>query len=78
MSIVNYVNLVKAAKLSDVSITKLYRFIHYGELAVYKRDGVLVVKVQDLMKQKTNIKDCELLEPAFMNIISEVKGKIIN
>ena len=78
MSIVNYVNLVKAAKLSDVSITKLYRFIHSGELAVYKRDGVLVVKVQDLMKQKTNIKDCELLEPAFMNIISEVKDKIIN
>ncbi|MEJ2115631.1 MAG: helix-turn-helix domain-containing protein, partial [Gammaproteobacteria bacterium] len=73
MPIVNYVNLAKAAKLSDVSVTKLYRFIHSGDLAVYKKDGVLVVRVQDLMKQKSNIKDCELLEPTFMNIISEVK-----
>ena len=73
MSIVNYVNLAKAAKLSDVSVTKLYRFIHSGDLPVYKRDGILVVKVQDLMQQKSNIKDCELLEPTFMNIISKVE-----
>lgn len=74
MSVVQYVNLARAAKLSEVSVTKLYRFIHTGDLKVHKVDGVLVVKVQDVLKHKSNIKDCELLEPTFMNLISEVKS----
>ena len=74
MSLVEYLNLPSAARLSGVSVTKLYRFIHAGDLQVHCIEGVLVVKVQDIMKQKTNIKDCELLEPTFMNLISEVKN----
>lgn len=74
MSVVNYVNLARAAKLSEVSVTKLYRFIHSGDLKVYKIDGMLMVKVQDILKYKSNIKDCELLEPTFMNLITEVKS----
>ena len=73
MSVVNYINLARAAKLSDVSVTKLYRFVHSGDLQVYKVDGVFVVKVQDILKLKKNIKDCELLEPTFMNLISKVQ-----
>lgn len=74
MSVVQYVNLARAAKLSEVSVTKLYRFIHSGDLNVYRVDGILVVKVQDILKHKSNIKDSELLEPTFMNLISEVKS----
>ena len=78
MSLVEYLNLPSAAKLSGVSVTKLYRFIHSGDLNVYRVNGELVVKVQDLMKEKTNINDCELLEPTFMNLISEVKSENMN
>lgn len=74
MSVVNYINLARAAKLSEVSVTKLYRFIHSGDLKVYKIDGVLMVKVQDILKYKSNLKDCELLEPTFMNLITKVKS----
>ncbi len=78
MSVVQYVNLAKAAKISGIPVTKLYRFIHSGDLKVYDEDGVLVVKVQDLMWQKSNIKDCELLEPTFMNLISKVQKQETN
>lgn len=75
MSIVEYLNLPSAARLTGVSVTKLYRFIHSGDLAIFKVNGELVVKVQDLLKQKADIKDCEQLEPTFMNLIIEVKVK---
>lgn len=73
MSVVEYLDLPSAARLSGVSVTKLYRFIHSGDLDIFKINGKLVVKVKDLLKQKTDIKDCELLEPTFMNLITEVK-----
>ncbi len=73
MSVVEYLDLPSAARLTGVSVTKLYRFIHSGDLAVYKVNGELVIRVQDLLKQKVDIKDCELLEPTFMNLISKVK-----
>ena len=73
MSVVEYLDLPSAAKFTGVSVTKLYRFIHSGELNIYQRGGVLVVKIEDLLKQKSDIKDCELLEPTFMNLIAEVK-----
>ena len=78
MSIVEYLDLPSAARLTGVSVTKLYRFIHSGELEVYRKDGVLMISVEDLMKQKSDIKDCELLEPTFMNLISEVKSETVN
>ncbi|QMU60427.1 MAG: helix-turn-helix domain-containing protein [Gammaproteobacteria bacterium] len=78
MSVVQYLDLPSAARLTGVSVTKVYRFIHNGDLAIYKIDGKFVVKVEDLLKQKTDIKDCELLEPTFMNLISEVKSENIN
>jgi predicted site-specific integrase-resolvase len=73
MSVVQYLNLASAAKLTGVSVTKLYRFIHSGDLTVSNIDGELVVKVEDLLKHRSDIKDCELLEPTFMNLITEVK-----
>ena len=78
MSVVEYLDLPSAARLTGVSVTKLYRFIHSGDLAIHKINGELVVKVQDILKQKTDIKDCELLEPTFMNLITEVKTENIN
>jgi len=78
MAVVEYLDLPSAARLTGVSVTKLYRFIHSGDLAIYKVKGELVVKVEDLLKQKTDIKDCELLEPTFMNLITEVKTENIN
>lgn len=73
MSVVKYLDLPSAARLTGVSVTKLYRFIHSGDLTIYKVNGELVIRVQDLLKQKVDIKDCELLEPTFMNLISKVK-----
>jgi len=78
MSVVQYLDLPSAARLTGVSVTKLYRFIHNGELAIYKINGKLMVKVEDFLKQKTDIKDCELLEPTFMNLITEVKTENIS
>ena len=76
MSVVQYLDLPSAARLTGVSVTKLYRFIYSGDLAIYNINGKLVVKVEDLLKQKTDIKDCELLEPTFMNLIAEVKTDV--
>ena len=73
MAIIEYLSLPKAAKISGVSVTKLYRFIHAGELKVHRRDGILVVDVKDLMRVKINLKDGELFEPTFMNFIIKVK-----
>ena len=78
MPVVQYLDLPSAARLTGVSVTKLYRFIHNDELSIYKRNGKWVVKVEDLLKQKADIKDCELLEPTFMNLITEVKTENIN
>ena len=78
MSIIQYLDLPSAARLTGVSVTKLYRYMHSGDLVIYKVNGKLVVKVQDLLKKRTDIKDCELLEPTFMNLISEVKTEKIN
>ena len=78
MSVVEYLDLPSAARLTGVSVTKLYRFIHRGELEVVSKNGVLMISVEGLMKQKTEIKDCELLEPTFMNLISEVKSERTN
>ncbi len=72
-SLIQYVNLAKAAKLTGVSITKLYRFIHAGELEVYIKNGEYVVDVQDLLKINKSIRDCELFEPTFMTLISKIK-----
>ena len=71
--LIQYVSLAKAAKLTSVPITKIYRFIHAGELDVYSKDGEYVVNVQDLMKVNKSIQDCELFEPTFMTLISKVK-----
>ncbi len=74
MSVVEYLDLPSAARLTGVSVTKLYRFIHSGDLSVYKVNGKLVIKIQDLLQEKADIKDCELLEPTFMNLIAKVKS----
>ena len=34
MALVQYVSVTKAAKISGISVTKIYRFIHAGELKV--------------------------------------------
>ena len=73
--LIQYVNLTKAAKLTGVSITKIYRFIHAGELEVYSKNGEYVVDVQDLLKINKSIRDCELFEPTFMTLISKVEDK---
>jgi len=75
VSVVQYLDIPSASRFTGISITKLYRFIHSGDLAVHKENGKLVVKVQDILRMKSRMKDCELLEPAFMNFISEVKSK---
>lgn len=74
-NLIQYVNLAKAAKLTGVSITKIYRFIHAGELEVYSKNGEYVVDVQDLLKINRSIRDCELFEPTFMTLISKVKDE---
>lgn len=73
MSVIQYLNLANAAKHVGVSVTKLYRFIHSGDLPVYRKDGELVISVEDLMMNRSEINDCEIFEPTFMNLILEVK-----
>lgn len=73
MALVQFVSVTKAAKISGIPVTKIYRFIHVGELKVYRQNGTLEINIQDLMRKKSSMKDSELLEPAFMNFISEVK-----
>ena len=72
-NLVQYVSLTKAAKIAGVSITKIYRFIHAGELDVDIREGSYVIDIQKLMKVNTSIRDCELFEPTFMTLITEIK-----
>ncbi len=78
MSVVQYLDIPSASRFTGISITKLYRFIHAGDLSAHKENGKLVVKVQDILRMKSRIKDSELLEPAFMNFIAEVKSKNTN
>ena len=75
VSVVQYLDIPSASRFTGISITKIYRFIHSGDLVVYKENGKLVVKVQDILRKKSRMKDSELLEPAFMNFISEVKSE---
>lgn len=74
-NLIQYVNLTKAAKLTGVSITKIYRFIHAGELEVFSKNGEYVVNVEDLLKVNKSIRDCELFEPTFMTLISHIEDK---
>ena len=73
MALLQYVSISKAARISGIPVTKLYRYIHAGRLKVYKKNDTLVIDIKDLMRKKSNMKDSELLEPAFMNFISKVK-----
>lgn len=74
-NLVQYVSLNKAAKITGVSITKIYRFIHAGELDIDVHEGKYVVNIRELMKLNTSIRDCELFEPTFMTLITEVKNE---
>ncbi len=73
MALLQYISLSKAAKISGIPITKLYRYIHAGELKVFKQNGTLEINIQDLLRKKSRMSDSELLEPAFMNFVSKVK-----
>ena len=73
MAVLQYVSITKAARISGIPVTKIYRFIHAGELKVYKKNGSFEIELQDLMRKKSAMKDSELLEPAFMNFIAKVK-----
>jgi len=75
MALVQFVSLRKAARISGIPITKIYRFIRAGELKVYQHNGTLEINVQDLLRKRSRMKDHELLEPTFMNFISEVKKR---
>lgn len=75
MALIQFVSIAKAAKISGIPITKIYRFVHTGEIKVYRRDGTLEINIQDLLRKRSRMRDHELLEPAFMNFISEVKKK---
>ena len=72
MALLQYISLTKAAKISGIPITKLYRYIHAGELKVFKQNGTLEINIQDLLRKKSRMSDSELLEPAFMNFVSKV------
>jgi len=72
MALLQYVSLTKAARISGIPITKLYRYIHAGELKVFKQNGTLEINIQDLLRKKSRMSDSELLEPAFMNFVSKV------
>lgn len=78
MALVQFVSITKAARVSGIPITKIYRFVHAGELKLYQKNGTLKINIQDLLKKKSRMKDHELLEPAFMNFISEIKKKESN
>ena len=73
MALLQYVSITKAAKISGIPVTKIYRYIHAGQLKVYKQNGTLEINIQDLLRKKSRMNDGELLEPAFMNFISKVK-----
>ena len=75
MALLQYVSITKAAKISGIPVTKIYRFIHAGELKVYKHNNTLEINIQDLLRKKSRMSDTELLEPTFMNFISQVKDK---
>ncbi|MCY4641228.1 MAG: hypothetical protein OXC41_00800 [Gammaproteobacteria bacterium] len=75
MALVEYVSITKASRISGIPVTKIYRFIHAGELEVYQQNGTYEINVCDLMRKKSRMKDMELLEPAFMNFISKVEGE---
>ncbi len=72
MALLQYVSLTKAARISGIPITKLYRYIHAGELKVFKQNGTLEINIQDLLRKKSRMSDSELLEPAFLNFVSKV------
>ena len=78
MALVQYVSVTKAAKISGISVTKIYRFIHAGELKVYPQNGTLEIDIQDFLRKRASMKDSELLEPTFMNFIAEVKKQPLN
>ncbi len=73
MSLVQFVSITKAARISGIPVTKIYRFIHAGELKVYRQNGTLGINTQDLLKKRSRMRDVELLEPAFMNFVSRVQ-----
>ena len=73
MALLQYVSISKAAKISGIPVTKIYRFIHTGQLKVYKKNDTLVIDIKDLLRKKSKMNDSELLESAFMNFISKVK-----
>ena len=73
MALLQYVTIAKAAKITGIPVTKIYRYIHTGELKVHRNNGELEINIQDLLRKKSTMNDGELLEPAFMNFISKVK-----
>ena len=73
MALLQYVSITKAAKISGIPVTKIYRYIHAGQLKVYKQNGTLEINIQDLLRKKSRMSDGELLEPTFMNFIAKVK-----